>query len=112
MVFKIMNPEIRDASLADLPPADTWTLLTDDRRGNMTVQAGKRVLTLALQPATDPGDETVPADRSARKIVGKLFPHGNRVDESYEHQGSYANTRVLGSMLYSLAKIATTANWD
>lgn len=112
LVFKIMNPEIRDAALADLPPADTWKLLTDDRRGTMTVQAGNRVLTLALQPATEAGDETVPADRSARKIVGKLFPHGNRFDESYEHQGSYANTRVLGSMLYSLAKIAATAKWD
>ncbi|WEF32092.1 esterase/lipase family protein [Pseudoduganella chitinolytica] len=112
LVFKIMNPEIRDASLADLPPADTWTLLTDDRRGTMTVQAGKRVLTLALQPATEPGDETVPAERSARHITGKLFPHGNRSDESYEHQGSYANSKVLGSMLYSLAKIAATAKWD
>ncbi|AVR94466.1 esterase/lipase family protein [Pseudoduganella armeniaca] len=112
LVFKIMNPEIRDASLVDLPPADTWTLLTDDRRGTLTVQAGKRVLTLALQPASEPGDETVPTERSARHIAGKLFPHGNRVDESYEHQGSYANSRVQGSMVYSLAKIAATAKWD
>ncbi|WP_198116682.1 esterase/lipase family protein [Massilia rhizosphaerae] len=111
LVFKVMNPEVWDSRTITLPPADSWKLLTDDKKGTLTVQAGNRVLTLKLQPMDAAGDETVPAERSARKITGTLFPHGSAKGSGYEHQGSYANSHVLTSMLYSIVKIAETAKW-
>ena len=111
LVFKIMNPEIRDSRTADLPAAETWKLLADDKRGTLTVRAGKRVLTLELQPAEAAGDETVPAERSASKIVGTLFQHGKLKGTGYEHQDSYSHPYVLASMLYSIVKIAESAKW-
>jgi hypothetical protein len=112
LTFKIANADISDSRLVSLPPADTWKLLSDDKKGTLTVQAGTRVLTLTLQPPDAPGDETVPAERSAHKITGTLFPHGKAKGTGYEHQDSYASPFVLGSMLYSIIKIATTAKWD
>jgi hypothetical protein len=94
-----------------LPPPDTWTLLGDDAKGRLTVQAGSQVVTLQLQPASAAGDETVPSDRSAKRITGKLFSHGEH-DNGYEHQNSYADPQVLASMLYSIVQIAKTAKWS
>jgi hypothetical protein len=75
------------------------------------VQAGLSKIVLTLLPAADAGDETVPSQRSACQISGTLFEHGS-VGDGYEHQGSYASTEVLASMLYSIVRIATTANWS
>jgi hypothetical protein len=111
LVFKVMDREVWDSRTITLPPADTWKLLTEDKKGTLTVQAGKKVLTLKLQPMDAAGDETVPAERSARKIIGTLFPHGSAKGSGYEHQGSYADSHVLTSMLYSIVKIAETAKW-
>jgi len=112
LVFKVMNPEVWDSRTISLPPADTWKLLTDDKKGTLTVQAGTRVLTLKLQPGDAAGDETVPAERSARKIAGSLFEHGQAKGSGYEHQDSYAHPHVLASMLYAIVKIAGTAKWE
>ncbi|UVW28006.1 hypothetical protein [Massilia sp. H6] len=71
-----------------------------------------RVETLTLQPPAAPGDETVPAARSARLIAGKLFVHGETRGKSYEHQNSYADRDVLASLLYSIVQIAKTAKWE
>jgi hypothetical protein len=111
LVFKVMNSEVWDSRTIVLPPADTWKMLTDDKKGTLTVQAGKRVLTLKLQPMDATGDETVPAERSARKISGTLFTHGGVKGSGYEHQGSYSHPHVLTSMLYSIVKISATAKW-
>ena len=112
LVFKVMNKDVWDIRHISLPPADTWQLLSDDKKGTLTVQAGTRVLTLKLQPGEAAGDETVPAARSACKIAGTLFPHGKAKGSGYEHQNSYANLHVLASMLYSIVKIAGTAKWE
>lgn len=112
LVFKVMNPEVWDSRTISLPPADTWKLLTDDKKGTLTVQAGTRVLTLKLQPGDAAGDETVPAERSARKIAGTLFAHGHAKGSGYEHQDSYAHPHVLASMLYAIVKIAGRAKWE
>lgn len=112
LVFKVMNPEVWGTGHMSLPPADTWKLLTDDKKGTLTVQAGPKVLTLKLQPGDAAGDETVPAERSARKIAGTLFVHGQAKGSGYEHQDSYAHPHVLASMLHSIVKIATTAKWE
>ena len=80
--------------------------------GTLKVQAGTRVLPLTLQPPAAPGDETVPAARSAKLIAGKLFVHGETKGRSYEHQNSYADRDVLASLLYSVVQIAKTAKWE
>lgn len=98
--------------LKELPPPNTWKLLTDDAKGKLTVQAGEQKLFLLLQHPNAPGDETVPSERSARLIKGNLFVHGETKGESYEHQASYSNPKVLASMLYSIVQIAKTAKWE
>lgn len=112
IVFKIADREIWDARNNSFPPVENWKLLSDDGRGTLKVQAGARVLTLTLQPPAAPGDETVPADRSAKQIHGKLFVHGATKGKSYEHQNSYADHDVLTSLLYSIVQIAKTAKWE
>ena len=94
------------------PPPNKWRLLTDDAKGNLTIQAGTRVLKLKLQPANSAGDETVPSDRSAKHIPGKKFVHGEKAGTGYEHQNSYTHPNVLASMLYSIVQIAKTAKWE
>jgi len=95
-----------------LPPPETWKLLADDGKRKLTVQAGDQKLFLLLQPPNAAGDETVPSDRSARLIKGTLFAHGITKGESYEHQASYSDPKVLASMLYSIVQIAKTAKWE
>lgn len=112
IVFKVADREVWNAKNITLPPVDSWKLLSDDARGTLKVQAGSRVLTLTLQAPAAPGDETVPADRSAKQIAGKMFVHGQTKGKSYEHQNSYADRDVLASMLYSIVQIAKTAKWD
>jgi len=112
VVFKVADREVWNASNIRLPPVESWKLLSDDATGTLKVQAGTRVLTLTLQPAAEPGDETVPAARSAKQIVGKLFVHGETRGKSYDHQDSYADRDVLASLLYSIVQIAKTAKWE
>jgi hypothetical protein len=112
VVFKVADREVWDVRNSTLPPVESWKLLSDDARGTLKVQAGARVLTLTLQPPAAPGDETVPAERSAKQIAGKLFVHGETKGKSYEHQNSYADRDVLASLLYSVVQIAKTAKWQ
>jgi hypothetical protein len=112
IVFKVTNPEVSDWRNISLPSADRWELLTDDKKGRLTVRAGERVLTLELQAPEAPGDETVPADRSASKIQGTLFRHGKTKWNGYDHQNSYASLDVLTALLYSVAQLASTAKWE
>ena len=94
------------------PPAEKWTLINDDAKGNLTVKAGTRVLKIKLQPASESGDETVPAVQSARHITGTIFRHGVEAGTGYEHQDSYLDKNVLASMLYSIVQIAKLAEWE
>jgi hypothetical protein len=112
VVFKVTDPDVWDSRNIRLSPVETWRLLSDDAQGTLKVQTASRVLTLALQRPTAPGDETVPAARSAKLIAGKLFVHGETKGKSYEHQNSYANKDVLASLLYSVVQIAKTAKWE
>jgi pimeloyl-ACP methyl ester carboxylesterase len=95
-----------------LPSPKTWKLLADDAKGKLVVQAGEEKLFLLLQHPTAAGDETVPSERSAQLVKGTLFVHGETKGESYEHQASYSNPKVLASMLYSIVQIAKTAKWE
>lgn len=93
-----------------LSSPETWKLLVDNGDGSLTVRAEGRKIFLKLRAANDAGDQTVPSQRSAHQINGTLFEHG-KADEGYEHQASYAAPEVLASMLYSIVRIASTANW-
>lgn len=115
ITFKVIEGlEIRNSSNPEniTPPPSKWRLLTDDAKGNLTVQAGTRILKLKLQNANSAGDETVPSDRSARHIPGNRFIHGEKSGTGYEHQNSYTHPHVLASMLYSIVQIAKTAKWE
>lgn len=116
IVFKVidgMNGGLFNFSRKDqVPSAEKWKLLSDDAKGILTVQAGSRVLKLKLQTATSPGDDTVPATRSAQQIKGNLFLHGQKEDTGYKHQDSYEDKKVLASMIYSIVQIAKKADWD
>lgn len=114
VVFKITNVvgnRFNSTGLVPWPPVETWVLLTDDKIGELTVQAGHCVITLTLQPSKAPGDGTVPAGHSAQHIKGMLFEHGKEKGKGYEHQNSYADPQVLASLLYSVVQIAKTAKW-
>jgi len=112
VVFKVTDPEVWDSRNILLTPVESWKLVSDDAQGTLKVQTDSRVLTLVLQPPAAPGDETVPAARSAKQITGKLFVHGETKGKSYEHQNSYADQDVLASLLYSVVQIAKTAKWE
>jgi hypothetical protein len=114
VVFKITNVvgnRFTSTGLVPWPPVDTWVLLSDDKVGELTVQAGHCVITLTLQSGKAPGDGTVPSSRSAKHIKGMLFEHGKAKGKGYENQNSYADPEVLASMLYSVVQIAKTAKW-
>ena len=111
ITFKIIDPDLNDSRTYRLPNAESWKLLNDDAQGTLRVNTGQRVITLVLQPPAAPGDETVPAARSAQKMAGTLFVHNEKNAKSYEHQGSYADSSVLASLLYAIVQIAKTAKW-
>ncbi|MNK32939.1 hypothetical protein D3C87_514100 [compost metagenome] len=115
ITFKVTEGlEIKNSSNSEkiIPSPNKWQLLTDDAKGNLTVQAGTRVLKLKLQPPNSTGDETVPSDRSAKHIPGEKFSHGANSENGYGHQNSYSHPHVLASMLYSIVQIAKTAKWQ
>lgn len=97
--------------LSAMPAPNTWRLLSDGGSGTLRVQAGLQILVLSLRSGVDAGDETVPSTRSACHLKGTMFEHG-KTGEGYEHQGSCAAPEVLASMLYSIVRIASTANWS
>lgn len=107
-----MESEIHGENVGKLPSPSTWKLLADDGKGEIKVSAGSRKLTLKLQPPKTSGDETVPAQRSARQAHAFQFAHGMSGADGYEHQSSYSHPHVLASMLYAIVRIAKTAKWS
>jgi pimeloyl-ACP methyl ester carboxylesterase len=84
----------------------TWEIISEDGKGDLIVMsAEKRKFKLKLLPPKDAGDGTVPSDYSAAKVKAKICFK----QTGYDHQGSYHNDLVLASMLYSVVKIANTA---
>lgn len=115
ITFKVIEGlEVKKSSGPEeiTPSPDKWELLTDDAKGNLTVQAGKCVLKIKLQPPNSTGDETVPSERSAKHTPGKKFSHGAKYETGYEHQNSYSHPHVLASMLYSIVQISKTAKLE
>lgn len=85
----------------------TWKIISEDGKGDLIVlSAEKKQIKLKLLPPKEAGDGTVPSDYSAAKVKAKI--HFKQT--GYDHQGSYHNDLVLASMLYSVVKIANTAD--
>ena len=81
-----------------------WQLLADYGNGKLLVKgADGQALTLVMQVPHDAGDGTVPTERSARKVQAQV----KFEQTGYDHQGSYENTKVKDSTLYSIIKIAS-----
>ena len=100
VIWRVVEGDAIDAG----PPA-SWTLLADNKRGQIQVRtASQRTLTLELQAPADAGDETVPSDRSASKVRGKHW-----VQTGYDHQNSYKDHQVQAATIYSVAKMASQA---
>jgi pimeloyl-ACP methyl ester carboxylesterase len=67
-------------------------------------------LEVKMQPASDPGDQTVPLHSAEHQLQSGKFK-GIFRQTGYEHQDSYKNEGALHSTLYSLVRIAQTMTW-
>ena len=67
-------------------------------------------LDVTMQPASDPGDQTVPLHSAEHQLQSGKFK-GIFRQTGYEHQDSYKNESALHSTLYSLVRIAQTMEW-
>jgi len=68
------------------------------------------IVPVQLQPAADPGDQTVPAHSADHQLRSGVFK-GIFRQTGYEHQDSYKDKGALHSTLYSLVRIAQTMTW-
>ncbi len=64
-----------------------------------------------MQPASDPGDQTVPLHSAEHQLRSGKFK-GIFRQTGYEHQDSYKDDGALHSTLYSLVRIAQTMKWN
>jgi hypothetical protein len=78
-----------------------WELLEDNGKGRLKVRGLQGIkMVLELQAPDEPGDGTVPAQRSAAKVRGKKI-----AQRGYEHQDSYKDSNAVDFTLYGVVKI-------
>lgn len=68
-------------------------------------------LNAKMQPANDPGDQTVPLHSAEHQLSSGKFKGVFR-QTGYEHQDSYKNEHALHSTLYSIIQIAKNMIWS
>ncbi|WP_213953818.1 hypothetical protein [Variovorax sp. dw_954] len=68
------------------------------------------IVPVKLVPASDPGDQTVPAHSADHQLRSGVFK-GIFRQTGYEHQDSYKDAGALHSTLYSLVRIAQSMDW-
>lgn len=98
---------------------DQLQIVTDNRQGELHVIDPKWSATTTpvgglgvnMQPADDPGDQTVPVHSAEHQLLSGKFK-GIFRQSGYEHQNSYKDERALHSTLYSLVKIVQTMVWS
>lgn len=100
--------------------ADGLKIASDDRQGTLHVtdprhptppgEPGPK-FAASMQPAVDPGDETVPQHSAEHQFKSKKFK-GIFRQLGYEHQGSYKDDSALFSTMYSIVNIAKTMKWS
>jgi pimeloyl-ACP methyl ester carboxylesterase len=106
---------------AVIPNVEVLAIAGDDKQGELTVRSdgamtrvGRAVtpnVTISLQNAVDPGDQTVPMHSADHQLHSGKFK-GIFRQTGYEHQGSYKNDAALNSTIYSLVRIAKNMTWS
>lgn len=106
----------KDSNVRDV---DALAIVADDAKGKLSVTdatlptANKAIAKFGvklLDPA-EPGDHTVPTHSADAQLQSGRFKGVFR-QTGYEHQGSYSDSAVLASTLYSLFRIASTMKWS
>ena len=105
---------------AQVLDVDDLRIASDDRQGTLRVidpkhpsrpgEAGPQ-FTARMQPAIDPGDETVPLHSAEQQLRSNKFK-GIFRQSGYEHQNSYKDESALLCTLYSIVQIAKTMKWS
>lgn len=99
---------------------DRLVVVTDDMQGKLHVVDPKWTgmtgsarlgIEVKMQPARDPGDQTVPLHSAEHQLVSGKFK-GIFRQTGYEHQDGYKHESALHSTLYSLVRIAQTMTWN
>lgn len=100
--------------------ANSLRIIADNRQGKLRAidpmkqkPAGIQIpwVSVRLQPAADPGDETVPVHSADHQLNSGKFK-GLFRQTGYEHQTSYKSEAALHSTLYSLVRIAQEMKWS
>ncbi|WP_157271780.1 esterase/lipase family protein [Azohydromonas aeria] len=114
VTWDVGNETAFNANIKDLQ------ILADNRQGSLRVIDPARPkppgmptpwLGVRLQPARDPGDQTVPAHSADQQLSSGMLKGVFR-QTGYEHQDSYKDEAVLHCTLYSLVRIIQTMSWS
>jgi len=98
---------------------DSLVISKDDEKGSLLLKVpisrnqGKNpetVFNASLQGAADPGDQTVPSFSADAQLRSGKFK-GIFRQTGYEHQGSYEDSNVIASTIYSLIRIISSMKW-
>ena len=92
-------------------PAATWQIVDDDGDGALLMNDGQpkdpdQHFRVEIGDPVQPGDGTVPAERSAQDPVRQGRVRVAFQQNGYEHQGSFQDDAVLSSTLHAVCKIA------
>lgn len=99
---------------------ETTLIFNDSRQGAFRIAAPGTPMNrgapsiygvVALLPAADPGDRTVPAYSADDQLRSGKFKGVFR-QNGYDHQDSYKNDNVLNSTLYCIVRISQGMTWS
>ena len=92
-------------------PASEWQTLKDDGCGVIVLRDGqpqnpRQRFSAEMADPAEPGDGTVPAERSAQEPVRQGKARIAYQQTGYEHQESFKDDAVISSTLHAVCKIA------
>lgn len=88
-----------------------WDMLGRNAKNFVLVEEGvPDSIYATIAPPTSVGDQTVPAQSADYQLNSGVFKAVFR-QSGYDHQSSYKNARVIAATLYSIIRIAQSANW-
>ena len=92
-------------------PASEWQTLKDDGCGTIVLRDGqpnnaRQRFSAEIADPAQPGDGTVPAERSAQEPVREGQARIAYPQTGYEHQDSFKDDAVIASTLHAVCKIA------
>ena len=92
-------------------PAVAWQVVEDEGDGSVVMNDGQprnpgQRFSAEIEEPAQPGDGTVPAERSAQDPVRQGKARVAFQQTGYEHQGSFQDDAALSSTLHAVCKIA------